>query len=502
MHPTFSRRRLLSSSAALAAGGISLPFLSKLPLANAGPLDVKHVQFSADVAPLVALIEETPREELLPRVAEAIKKGATYNDVLSALFLAGVKNIRPRPVGFKFHAVLVVNSAHLASQAAPEDQRWLPIFWALDNFKNSQAADVREGDWTMPAPGAELPAASASSGAFSEAMDNWDGDAADRAVIALARSQGQHQIFERFFRYGARDFRDIGHKAIFVANSHRALGVIGWRHAEPILRSLTDALLEHEGENPAKREAEADMHWRRNDPLAKRIPANWLDGRTDEGATRELVAMFREAPPADASANVVAALERGIGPQSIWDALFLASAELLGQQPGIVSLHSLTTANALKFAFDATGDDQTRRMMILQNAAYLPAFREAAKRRGALGDFRVLDLQPQSAGATTEGLTEILSDISSDKQRAASKILAYVNSEDAAESFIDAARALIFAKGNDSHDYKFSSAVLEDYYHVSPQWRGRFLASTVFHLKGAGDKDTGLLQKTRAAFGA
>jgi hypothetical protein len=354
----------------------------------------------------------------------------------------------------------------------------------------------------MPAPGADLPAASASSGAFSDAMDNWDGDAADRAVVALARSQGQHQIFERFFRYGARDFRDIGHKAIFVANSHRALGVIGWRHAEPILRSLTDALLEHEGENPAKREAEADMHWRRNEPLAKRIPANWLDGRTDEGATRELVAMFREAAPADACANVVAALERGIGPPSIWDALFLASAELLGQQPGIVSLHSLTTANALKFAFDATGDDQTRRMMILQNAAYLPAFREAAKRRGTLGDFRILDLQPESGASATEALSEIMADISNDKRRAASKIFGYATSEEAAETFIDAARAMIFTKGSDSHDYKFSSAVLEDYYHLSPPWRGRFLASTVFHLKGAGDKDTGLLQKTRAAFAA
>lgn len=502
MHPTFSRRRLLSSSAALAAGGLSLPFLAKLPTAHAGPLDVKHVQFSADVAPLVALIEETPKEELIGRVASAIKKGATYNNVLSALFLAGVKNIRPRPVGFKFHAVLVVNSAHLASQAGPEDQRWLPIFWALENFKNSQAADVREGDWTMPAPSNDLPAASGSTAAFNAAMDHWDGEAADRAVISLARSQGQHQIFERFFRYGARDFRDIGHKAIFVANTHRALGVIGWRHAEPILRSLTDALLEHEGENPAKRDAEADMHWRRNEPLAKRIPANWLDGKLDEGATRELVSMFGQASPAESCSQVVAALEKGIGPQAIWDAIFLASAELLGQQPGIISLHSLTTANALKFAFDATADDETRRMMLLQNAAYLPAFREAAKRRGALGDFRVLDLQPESAASAAEALPAIMADISGDKRRAAAKILGYATSESAAETFIDSARALIFSKGNDSHDYKFSSAVLEDYYHVSPVWRNRFLASTVFHMKGTGDKDTGLLARTRAAFGA
>ncbi|MGC4054570.1 MAG: hypothetical protein QM757_36285 [Paludibaculum sp.] len=65
--------------------------------------------------------------------------------MLAALLLAGVRNIQPRPVGFKFHAVLVVNSAHLASLASPDSDRWLPIFWAIDQFKSSQAADVKRG---------------------------------------------------------------------------------------------------------------------------------------------------------------------------------------------------------------------------------------------------------------------------------------------------------------------------------------------------------------------
>ena len=60
------------------------------------------------------------------------------------VLLAGVRNVQPRPVGFKFHAVLVVNSAHLASQASPDTDRWLPIFWALDYFKDAQARTARE----------------------------------------------------------------------------------------------------------------------------------------------------------------------------------------------------------------------------------------------------------------------------------------------------------------------------------------------------------------------
>jgi len=46
---------------------------------------------------------------------------------------------------------------------------------------------------------------------------------------------------------------------------------------------------------------------------------------------------------------------------------------------------------------------------------------------------------------------------------------------------------------------KFSSAVLEDYDHVSPRWRDRFLAASVFDLRGSGDADNELVKCTRAA---
>ena len=64
---------------------------------------------------------------------------------------------------------------------------------------------------------------------------------------------------------------------------------------------------------------------------------------------------------------------------------------------------------------------------------------------------------------------------------------------------VDAARRLIFLKGRDAHDYKFSSAVLEDYHLMKPPWRDRYLAASVFNLKGSGDTDNGLVKRTRAA---
>jgi len=112
-------------------------------------LEPRMVRLHPEIEGLVRLLEDTPRERVLEEIAGRVKRGLSYREVLAALFLAGVRNVQPRPVGFKFHAVLVVNSAHLASLAAPDSDRWLPLFWAIDSFKSSQERDVREGDWTM-----------------------------------------------------------------------------------------------------------------------------------------------------------------------------------------------------------------------------------------------------------------------------------------------------------------------------------------------------------------
>ena len=146
----WKRREFLSAT----TGGLSLGAM----IGGLGSLTAADVQFNdniarfpGDIEPLVQLLEESPRESVIEEVARRVQAGLSYRELLAALLLAGVRNVQPRPsVGFKFHAVLVVNSAHLASQASANEERWLPIFWAIDNFKSSQARDIREGNWTMP----------------------------------------------------------------------------------------------------------------------------------------------------------------------------------------------------------------------------------------------------------------------------------------------------------------------------------------------------------------
>ncbi len=468
--------------------------------ASEARLDSDKVRLEPSIEGLVQLLEETSRDELLETVARRVHDGLGYQPLLAALLLAGVRNIQPRPsVGFKFHAVLVVNSAHLASLAAPDTDRWLPIFWALDEFKSSQARDVREGNWTMPAVDeSSVPAAATAGRDFEHAMRRWDEAAADASVAGLARSAGANEVFEQFARFGVRDFRSIGHKAIYVANSWRTLQCIGWQHAEPVLRSLAYALLNHEGEpNPADNDLAADRPGRRNEQLASEIRAEWQEGKPNATATRDLLAVLRTASADGACDYVVKLLNEGVAPQSIYDALYLGAGELLMRQAGIVALHAVTSTNALHYIYRTSANDGTRRMALLQNAAFLPLFREAMQGRGKVGDAQI-DALESGPLSQKDSLADIFRDVSDDPTRAATKVLTFLEQQ-RPEPLIDAARRLIFLKGSDSHDYKFSSAVLEDYYSISPEFRDRFLASSVFKLRGSESPDNQLVQRTRNA---
>jgi hypothetical protein len=178
---------------------------------------------------------------------------------------------------------------------------------------------------------------------------------------------------------------------------------------------------------------------------------------------------------------------------------------LLVRQPGIVALHAVTSTNALRFAFETAADDETRRLLLLQNAAFLPLFRGAMTRRGKIAEERLDKLEPiavESAADAPKVIDEIFADVGSNNMDAARKVLGYLEAGGDPQQFIDAARVLVFMKGNNAHDYKFSSAVLEDFYHVSPNWRNRYLASSVFNLRGSKQKDNSLVKRTRAALKA
>jgi hypothetical protein len=499
MDGTLRRRQFLHSASALGLGmGLgSWAGLRTITPAGAAAMQVgpDAVRFRPEIEPVVRWIEETPRERALDVALAHLKDGLSYRDLLAGLFLAGIRNIKPHPVGFKFHAVMVINSAHLLGQTAAVHDRLLPLLWALDNFKNSQAQDVKEGDWTLgKVDEARLPKPSRAKAALIEALENWDAEAADAAVAGLCRSAGAAETMEPLWRYGIRDQRNIGHKPIFTAQSWRTLQAIGWQHAEPVLRSLVFGLFDLHGDS---RHIPVGPY-EANLAHARTIRDEWQTGQPDAGATRALLEAIRHATPDAASAEVVQLLNRGVAPESLWDALVLSGNELLMRSPGIISLHAVTSTNALHFIYGASGDDTTRRLALLQAAGWQPLYRARAKPPAAPAIDALEAKEPETSG--DEAVGEIFAAINRSRSQAAEKALGYLARGGSADLVFAAGRRMIFHKGRDSHDYKYGAAAWEECLLASdPRWRAPLVAATMFNLPGAGTPDSPLMDRARAA---
>ncbi len=95
------------SGQSAAAAGLTLGTtpLAAMPAVTDDQLQVSSnmVQFDPEIEPLVRLVEDTPREALMNKVLGEIQSGRSYRELLAALFLAGIRNVQPRPaVGSSF----------------------------------------------------------------------------------------------------------------------------------------------------------------------------------------------------------------------------------------------------------------------------------------------------------------------------------------------------------------------------------------------------------------
>lgn len=512
-----SRRQFLKATGGALLGLADLREF--LPLSPACAADAKVtpdlVRLSGDIEPIVRLIEETPRDKCFPVMVEQLRQGLPYRQFLAALFLAGIRNVNPQPVGFKLHCVFVIHSAHQLSLDARTEERLLPLFFALDQFKNSQAEDEKQGDFRLQPVHGKLPATEKAWEEFHAAMEDWDAARADRAIAVLARSRGAHEVMERLWRYGARDYRNIGHKAIFVANSWRTLETIGWQHAEPTLRSLVLGLLDFGKKKQVNGYAYEDQAYLPNVERAQKtiakLPPDWTAARSERSITQELLAMLRDGKTEDACRWAATSLSEGKAQAgALWDAVHLAAGELMMRQPGIFGLHTVTSANALHYAFRMSAQAETRLLLLLQAIGWMGQFRNfMASTKQKLNEIKITELQAGAIAASAdEAAREIMATVSRQKEyaaraaEAAGKAFKFAQAYPEAEPFLQAARRVVITRAAEAHDYKYPAAIFEDYALVAREWRPHMLAAAVYYLHGSAAPESPVMQRARAAIGA
>ena len=448
---------------------------------------------------LTRMLVETPRADLLPLLVTKINQGIFPRSLLASLTMAAVHHVEPYPeVGFKYHAVMMLSSVHNTLRHLDESEQWLGMLWAADTFKQAQQNDTFNGDWQLQS--ANFSGKVNPMLAFRNAMDNWDGEAADSAISLLVEEVDIEEIFPWLFYYAARDFRDIGHKTIAVSNSYRLLRLFGDAYAQPVLRSTVYALLNHEGEsNPSNSDHEADKPWRQNFQFASRFPDNWQDGSRDDAVIPEILAALRTAKAADTGALAVDLLQRGVSPQTLWDATMLSAGELLMRISGITSLHANTSVNAMYFGYKRTDDDHKRRMLLLQAMSFVTLFRDL------LGDNQrqvLIDTYEPGDGIAYSGddqemYGQLFENISANRRQASGQLLYLLQQGADVADYKYLGRMYTLVNNAGYHDYKFTEAAFENSYAMSPEWQQRYLGASVFYMNGSADKANGFVNQAR-----
>ena len=510
---TTTRRRFLQTVAGTASLGLADAAWLRGLAAFSAELPPNKVRFGPEIEPIVRLIEETPRERCVAVFIDQLRRGLPYRRFLAGAFFACVRKVHSHHDVYKIHAV------HQVSLDVRPEERLLPLFWAVDAFKQRQEdfPGAKLAELKGPFPSSEKAATE-----FVEAMQRADLDRAEPALVTLARNQGARQTMEQLWLYGCRNGQAGGHGAISVANCFRALETIGWQQAEPVLRFVLQDLFWLGYAKP-------DGYWQPNTACADqhldKLPPGWAGDNEDTGATRELFALLREGKANAACELAIKQLIGGTSAQAIWDAVHLATAELMvrhGSGWGLASrpLHANTSTNAMHYAFRACTNPRTRLLVLLQAVAWA-----AAKTGGDLADrglrgIRITELDGACVPARSEdAVADIFSLLPSRTYRwdpkARHAVLTYGRRADADEAcrkvfalasqrpeavplFVQTAQSWLCRKAsNDHHEYKFLAAILEDATLVSPEWQPHLLAASVHYFHGNRTPDNPVIKQAR-----
>ncbi len=441
---------------------------------------------------LAERLRKAPRPQAFDVAADAIRRGVDVPTMLGAVFLCGVREIRPRPHGI-LHSVMMVESCFQLAEPAVPAEAWLPVLWNLDDLKRSQEEDrVEAGDWVLPAPRpVRAVSASAARQEFVAAMEAWDADRADRALLDLLPHVDHDAFFEILWPLACRCSAFIGHKMIYTVQIERATQRIGWDHAQPALRNLVMTLLVDRRTEDFERARE----------LAPRLPVRWQDGKEDPAHSAVLLKELRVRDARGAQGLMVQAFNEGLGPRTVWDAMRLLGSEVFLRRPGrraeagrsaLLPVHALTVTSAMGHASRTTRLDATRRLLIMQAAAWLALIRDAM--------VEIVSLSMKGAGIDQLGESPApgASTASSPMESARpERLRPWLDREpDKASSYLAHLRMGVFRKAQEHHQHKYAAAVAEESRLVHPTWASRILAPAAEYVAHPDDPETEVYRRS------
>lgn len=282
--------------------------------------------------PLVALMQETPADRLLPLLAEKLAAGVPLDRLVGAGALANARSFGGEDY-IGFHTMMALAPSLHMARACVGRERPLPVLKVL--YRNTARIQARGGRATET-----LQSVTAATGApEADRAPEWlraavrakDKTRAEAALAALAQ-RSPDEAFNALL-HTVHDHTDV-HRVVLPYRAWELLDVVGREHAHTLLRQSVRYCVDAERGPNSTVESEPrallGTLMEKHELISRAVGTR----RAEDAWVEDLSRTLFESSPADAAAAAAAALAEGFSPDAIGEAISLAANQLVLRDPG------------------------------------------------------------------------------------------------------------------------------------------------------------------------
>ncbi|HET6408172.1 MAG TPA: hypothetical protein VFG14_09850 [Chthoniobacteraceae bacterium] len=318
-----SRRQFLADvGKGMITAAVGYGMATELGLAAAAAEEPTHRLEFGVLEPLVRLMQETPASKLLPILTERIRSGTELRELVAAGALANARTFGGEDyVGF--HTMMALAPSYHMAQELPTDQRALPVFKVLYRNTNriqESGGGSREVLYPVSEQGPDCRP-------FRDLIHERDAARAD-AAFAAAADLNVDNAFDALLQAVEEDTEV--HRVVLPYRAWDLLGIIGREHATTLLRQSVRYCVRAE-------------QWRKEQAsaLLPRVLEEYklLDAvpgmrQADDAWVEELSRTIFKSTPEQAASAAAYALAEGMLPDTIGEAISLATNQLILRDQG------------------------------------------------------------------------------------------------------------------------------------------------------------------------
>jgi hypothetical protein len=297
---------------------------------------------------LGALIEESDYGKVLDRASALLHGGAPVRDVIEVAATATARSTDfEGQLPARKHGLLLLSTAAKFNKRLEGEEALLPVLQAVwFCTRERKTFGKKEAVEAPPATDASIEALLAE---LEKSIREGAVDKAEQVFLSLMQKGVEQQaLADLLFQLSLEDMVNGGHNAIFAALDWQLVQYLGWEFATPLLRPLVRYLATNPRDYNALKAIQA---------MLEKVPVDMATARNNQiVASEEDIQLLRRAIGGKSANRALAAvhvaLDKGMSPDSILDAVNLAAVDKMlraGAREDTRAVHGVTFTNAVRY---------------------------------------------------------------------------------------------------------------------------------------------------------